>query len=631
METTNYKELSRLPKADSESIQKYYSTQKRSHYFLQHSVRLGISSNNSSLAIFAEVTPEGQVAELYGSANALAQAEAHGICANTNWRMEKIGYNAIAAGIQSRQQTVSIGTEHPCSFLQPFAIYFVPLLFASLHENSVNSRPELIGGIAVLVPAKQQNNDYFSLLNTLASVVLFRLNSNTRVGQFQSMLNLPRFSFYYPKTPSIYPLINNIPSSFFQMFGFPEEDYYLHPMDELFDPLPANEDFWSVMNNRLSVDNLEMSLSFRGKNIQCTISTTFYHQPQIELAGGYLFIVTQQWLSNLITNQMEGSAHDAFSSVIGHSPALKAAIQRGLLMSQVNGNVLLLGESGTGKEVFAHAIHQAGPRRDKPFVAINCGALPRDLIVSELFGYENGAFTGAKKQGHPGKFEMADGGTLFLDEIGELPLEQQAMLLRVVEQKKITRLGGTKEIPVDVRIICATNQDLRQMAQQRTFREDLYYRLSTFHINLPPLRDREDDCILLAEYYISKIAANLGRKDAIRLDEEAKELLCSLPWHGNVRELRNLMEYMVCLYPVSTITRKIVLESLSPESMPDQRPLLIAPSPVTPVSSVKHTEGLDEETIRLALAQNGGNRSEAAKELGIARRTLYNYLKKYDI
>ena len=234
----------------------------------------------------------------------------------------------------------------------------------------------------------------------------------------------------------------------------------------------------------------------------------------------------------------------SFDDIKGSSPALRKLIERAKVVATGGSTVLLRGESGTGKELFARAIYNASPYRSGPFQVINCSAIPEALLESELFGYEEGAFTGAKKGGKPGKFELADGGTLFLDEIGDMPLFLQAKLLRVLENNKLERVGGTREYSFNVRIIAATNRDLEQMIAQGQFREDLYYRLNVIPLYIPSLKERQDDILVLAEYFLEKYNFLLGKKIAF-ISDEVKQILLNYHWPGNVRELINVIEYAV--------------------------------------------------------------------------------------
>ena len=291
-------------------------------------------------------------------------------------------------------------------------------------------------------------------------------------------------------------------------------------------------------------------------------------------------------------------------------PALRA-IEK---VAPTNASVLLLGESGTGKEVAARTIHRASRRADGPFIAVNCAAISDNLMESEIFGHEKGAFTGATAA-RRGRLELADGGTMFLDEIGELKLELQAKLLRVLQERRFERVGGTRTIEVDVRWIAATNRDLDVMIAAGEFREDLYHRLAVFPITLPPLRERTSDIPQLTETLLARISADLGRPP-LRLDSDALERIRAAPWPGNVRELMNALERAAILADGDTIRG----EDLSLHAGGGR-----AAAPTRTMSDI------ERDAIRTALDEVGGNRRLAAERLGIGVRTLYEKLKRYDI
>ena len=286
--------------------------------------------------------------------------------------------------------------------------------------------------------------------------------------------------------------------------------------------------------------------------------------------------------------------------------------------------VLLLGESGCGKEVAAQALHQWSPRADGPFMAVNCAVLSENLLASELFGHEKGAFTGALQR-KQGRIELADGGTFFLDEVGELKLELQSKLLRVLEEKRFERLGSSQLIEVDVRWIAATNRDLKAMVAEGTFREDLYHRLAVFPIQLPRLRDRREDILPLCAVLLHHIGDELG-KPGLQLDPEAQRRVRDAPWPGNVRELRNALERAAILADGDTITTDHLAFSLGDPS--PSTPLATSGAADGPVQSLAESE---REAIRLALESVDGHRRKAAKKLGIGLRTLYDKIKKYDL
>ena len=315
---------------------------------------------------------------------------------------------------------------------------------------------------------------------------------------------------------------------------------------------------------------------------------------------------------------------DAFEQIYGHSEALNSVIGMAKRVAGTDISILLRGESGTGKELFAEAIHMAGNRRNKPFVVINCGAIPASLFESELFGYQPGSFTGADKRGRRGKFDEANHGTLFLDEIGELSLDMQVKLLRVLQNQRFYRVGGGDPINVDVRVISATNRDLERMIAEGTFRDDLYYRINVVSLELPPLRKRREDIGQLVYLFVREFCAKLGIP-VKHIDPEVISCLSDYSWPGNIRELRNVVEGLVVL-------------SEDDISIDNLNPMFRHQAGETVISDEKNIEGLSSVTDRAerdiivqALEKCGGDRSRTAKMLGIPRSTLYYKLKKYDI
>ena len=316
----------------------------------------------------------------------------------------------------------------------------------------------------------------------------------------------------------------------------------------------------------------------------------------------------------------------SFGQIIGASPGMQQILHQLSLVAPTRSSVLIVGESGTGKELIANALHQNSPRKEAPFVAVNCAAIPPDILESEMFGHERGAFTGAVQR-KIGTFELADRGTLFLDEIGELPLALQAKLLRVLEERSFMRVGGTGTIHVDVRILAATNADLENRVSVGAFRSDLYYRLKVVTIRIPPLRERPEDLPLLAHRFFSSFQAENDRPD-LGLDPEVVEVLKRLRWDGNVRELRNLMESLVVLAPAGT-TRIRVEDLPEPYRAVDGLPRPRAQAPLPDSGPPRTMDEIEKEAILRALQQTGGNRTRAAEILGIGLRTLQRKLKEY--
>ncbi len=315
------------------------------------------------------------------------------------------------------------------------------------------------------------------------------------------------------------------------------------------------------------------------------------------------------------------------------SPKMHKIFETVERVSSSDASVLVQGESGTGKELMARAIHYTSPRRNKPFVPVNCAALPDTLLESELFGYDEGAFSGARRR-KPGRFEIADGGTIFLDEVGDLPLAMQPKILRAAEEKIIERLGGTRRIPVDVRIVAASNRDLRQEVKEGRFRQDLYFRLAVITVSIPPLRDRKEDILVLADHFLREFCTDLGRPSPSLSDAAASALLAH-DWPGNVRELKNAMQHLALLCDDSVIEPQSLPGWLLMEGPPgiavraDSDPL---DTPLSLKESKRRTfVETEKRQIAEALRIFDGNRTRAAEYLGISRRSLQLKIKHYGL
>ena len=310
-----------------------------------------------------------------------------------------------------------------------------------------------------------------------------------------------------------------------------------------------------------------------------------------------------------------------FENILGASPAMQEVFDTIRQVAPTRATVLIQGESGTGKELVARAIHQCGPRAPGPFIPVHCAALAPTLLESELFGHEKGAFTGAVER-RRGRFELADGGTLFLDEIGEIDAALQVKILRVLEERKFERVGGSETIHVDVRLIAATNRDLKRLVEEGRFREDLFYRLYVVNLTLPPLRDRDGDIVLLAQHYLKVLAAEHGKKVA-GITADAMEALTAYDWPGNVRELRNVIERMVVL----STGDKLTLRDL-PAALRGGAAGRGGAGAARPGGRLRDAE---RQWIEEALARRKGSRTRAAEDLGISRRTLHRKINEYGL
>ena len=324
----------------------------------------------------------------------------------------------------------------------------------------------------------------------------------------------------------------------------------------------------------------------------------------------------------------------SFQNIIGESEKMNEVKAMALKVSKSRSTILIRGESGTGKELFAHAVHNASPRAAGSFIRLNCAAIPRDLLEAELFGYEEGAFTGAKKGGKPGKIELAHNGTLFLDEIGDMPLDMQVKLLRVLQEKEIERIGGTKTRKIDVRVIAATHRNLFEMVQNGKFREDLYYRLYVFAIDIPPLRERKEDIIHITKFLIRKLNEELG-SGVLLLDERVRDIFMAHDWPGNIRELENVLERsmnvvegtIIQVQHLPVYLRKKGLQ----EELYDEMFVVDQEEIEMNYSLQVEVESAEKRVIVRALEKTAGNRKEAAELLGIHRASLYRKMEKYEI
>lgn len=371
-----------------------------------------------------------------------------------------------------------------------------------------------------------------------------------------------------------------------------------------------------VTNSEIVYTNMECDFFTKNKRIKCIINAV-----PMRVNGKFIGIV--------ITFREAQHVHKLVNKVVGYKAAYRFEdiITRNKKMKNINllsqkaaksdCNILIEGESGTGKELIAQSIHNYSSRESGPFVAVNCASIPRELVESELFGYEKGAFTGASREGHPGKFELADGGTIFLDEVGELPLDIQSKLLRVLDNNKIIRVGGTYEKQLNVRVIGATNRTLREEVKKKNFREDLFYRLSVINIKTMPLRDRKDDIEVLVKHFIDELNVKSG-KEFMRADKDYIDKLKKYDWPGNVRELRNIVERD---YYISDGDED--LASVHYEEKTEIKKEY--DSDIIPMQDI------EKETIENALRSCGWNVVLAAKCLNLSRATLYRKIKRYKI
>jgi len=398
------------------------------------------------------------------------------------------------------------------------------------------------------------------------------------------------------------------------MFGYSYEEMKSMNLRDIFEGWDKVK---TTVISRLTFLDEDVYVSSKNNKLQLNLSV----YPVLDTMGKVLDLICVfkevKKVRKLANKIMGRHAIYTFDKIIGRNHKFLEILEFAKKISDSRSTVLITGESGTGKEIFAQSIHNHSKGRDEPFVAINCGAIPKNLIESELFGYEEGAFTGAKRGGQVGKFEVADGGTLFLDEIGEMPIDMQTKLLRTIEEGTVSRIGSTKEIVVDVRIIAATNKDLFEEVKKGNFRKDLFYRLNVLPIKLPALRERPEDIPLLIDYYMERISKKLNKK-MVFITEEQMHYFINYPWPGNIRELENLIELIINTEAIPSELRsdKIFIEYDMINS--GERNLL-------------SLEDVEKNHIIKTLEAHDGNISSSAKVLGVGRNTLYRKIEKYMI
>ncbi len=398
--------------------------------------------------------------------------------------------------------------------------------------------------------------------------------------------------------------------------------------------LPIWKDIYRRFHRGESFLDSEISLAGPGNRDRYDLSAYPIYDDQEKIIGMVLIIKGIQKIFNLVNKYTGMRAHYQFEDIVGDSPEISQIMDHAKTIASTPSTVLLMGESGTGKELFAQSIHNASQRRNEVFIAVNCGALPKNLIESELFGYEEGAFTGSKKGGHPGKFELANGGTLFLDEIGEMPLDMQVNLLRVLQEGYVTRVGGTKNVSVDVRVIAATKKNLVEELRKGSFREDLFYRLSVIPLFIPPLRERKRDIKALLNHFMHVKARKLN-KPVPQISPGTQEEIMQYHWPGNVRELENFVENLVNFNGVSTYHVLTAERSSAFGTTP-----ISSPGPAAAERQEeqgrqsKHAvslEDMEKNAIQESIERHKGNVSRVSRQLGISRTTLYAKIRKYRI
>ncbi|OAA90730.1 sigma 54-interacting transcriptional regulator [Clostridium ljungdahlii] len=519
----------------------------------------------------------------------------------------------------------------------PFHFYYknTDAEYISMLLDKISSKGfrYIIGGVRILTIAKQKNfistflnwecEAIWVAIREAEHIAGIRRKERERAAHFETILN---HSYEGIISTDVNNKIIHINSSAGKILNIDTSSCIGTNMEKII----SNSKFVTMLNNKQEYSN-EL---FKTKNGSIILNKT---SASLE----------NEMIGNVITFQNVDSVHNtefkirtklhhkgliakySFTNIIGKSPILKETIKKAKIFAKAPSNVLIVGATGTGKELFSQSIHNYSSRKNGPFVAVNCAAIPENLIESEFFGYVRGAFTGASKEGKMGFFELAHEGTIFLDEISEIPLNLQGKLLRVIQENEVMRIGDDKVIPINIRIICATNKDLKLLVKQGEFREDLYYRLCVLQLKLPSLRERGQDILLLTNHYIYEYASTTSKNNPI-LSPEAQKLFLNYSWDGNIRELRNICEQLVVLNETGIISEQEVSTILPITTNNDKKtPSLLEPYSSNDLSAQrKHFE---KDLIIKALKESNYNKTKAASLLGMNRSTLWKKLKEYNI
>lgn len=555
---------------------------------------------------------DGVLLRIYGSSQEHDWLIGCGIKTGTKWSEESIGVNPLSLGAKLKHYFNIEGSRCYSRFLVEGHYYYAPIF---LNEG------DLFGNLIIAIPEHRADPFLSSVVLTLARTIELDMFLFHSIDIFVNGDEDSGSVFLREKNGRNEIVIIN--DQVFKILGLNKTDAYHLTLEELVLPLPDNREFWNIINNRKCVAEKAMQLAVKTGKVYVIISTSTYKENQFHPDGFTISFSINTKASKLAPRYTDNNARYTFNDIIGENEYMMETIKRSKIAALSDSNILIQGESGVGKDVFAQAIHNASKRSHKPFVAINCAAFSKELIASELFGYESGAFTGAKREGSVGKFEIANHGTLFLDEIGDMPMEVQSVLLRVLEEKTFRKVGGNRLIEVDVRIIAATNKNLKELIEQKLFREDLFYRLSIIRINIPPLRNRGGDVYLFADYFIKNLCARMGKPD-IKLSKSAMDFLGRYSWPGNIRELQNLLEGIISTHEETLIGEKEIHNYLGDYFMETAVEDKFAG--VTPFDVF----GIDEkEKFELALRKCRNNKTKAAEYLGLSRSTFYRRMQEF--
>lgn len=563
----------------------------------------------------------GYIMESLGDKDILEKAQELCFMKGADWTEESVGTNAIGTAIILKRPIQISGAEHYCLKHQTWTCSACPIF---------DKRGEMIGILDMSGPLDETHLHTLGMV--VASVEAIMDQMELREKNRQLLIANNRLVDIFKTMSEGVMIINEngvilqINPVAEQIFGRTASELLGKEIKQIFGRDAQGVE--KTIRRQESFSDLEVMVDTADGRVHCLSSGVPILDNGV-LTGAVIMVRPMEKVQKLVNRFSGAQAVFHFKDVIGKSREMARAIHIASLAAVGEANILLEGESGTGKEVLAQAIHNRSARRKGPFVAVNCGAIPRELIASEIFGYTDGAFTGAKRGGRPGKFELAAKGTLFLDEIGDMPLEQQVALLRVLQDKKISRIGDDKVIPVDFRIICATNKNLEVEVDKGNFRKDLYYRINVVKITIPPLRDRPEDILELFNHFMTV----MGGEKVKNVEPQVIEALKHHSWPGNVRELQNVVERLISMVDSDYITLEHLPSSILKSHHRLEPDLKALESQVNIAREKRKVMQAQNEyrEILTYLSKHGGNISEIAKEMGVSRNTIYRKMRQYNI
>jgi transcriptional regulator of acetoin/glycerol metabolism len=567
---------------------------------------------------------QGYIIELFADSLSSQESITSNFFIGASWHEEEAGTNAIGTAIEEKKPVQVTGAEHFCKKHHGLTCSAAPIY---------NPRGKLIGILDISGAYQRAHAHTLGMVVAAAKAITGQLRIIRKNRQL-AVANQKLTTFFNMVSDGVLVLdrdgkVTELNPAAERIFKRKRSELTGVRLRSLMTAGASSDGACLAFSSPQHCSEIELAVETSAGSCRCLASVEPIISEQESFTGSFITLRPIKAVRNLVNRFSGYSASLQFPDIIGESPEMREAIELAKLSAQAASNVLLQGESGTGKEIFAQAIHNQSSRRDAPFIPLNCGAIPRELVGSELFGYEEGAFTGASKGGKPGKFELASGGTLFLDEIGDMPLEQQAVLLRVIQEKQMMRIGGLKVIPVDVRLICATHKNLLEKVQNGTFRQDLYYRLNVMSIIIPPLRERVADIPSLFTHFLDRLCSD--REASLAVDHDLMHYLYSYPWPGNVRELQNVVERAANLAVNGTVgVNQLPHEIVHINASKEVSSAAVQPGTNLRKHRLKQKEREKNQILHL-LNTCDGNISRVARELGVSRKTVYNRMHRHGL